>query len=146
MDPCFLTRETFPPGPPTVEAVMSLLVGVAGRWRMIAESLEFDEDLIDEIDTNNERDEDCLQDCVEKWISRLQPSWEKLSLLLTDLGEEELAQQPGCRGSVYVLVVAILRYVSFTELQHDIMPSPRTSDSSSSGIGKITIPGKCILV
>ena len=72
---------------------MSLLVGVAGRWRMIAEGLEFDEDLIDEIDTNNERDEDCLQDCVEKWISRLQPSWEKLSQVLSDLGEEELAQQ-----------------------------------------------------
>ena len=79
---------------------MSLLVGVAGRWKMIAEGLEFDEDLIDEIDTNNERDEDCLQDCVEKWISRLQPSWEKLSLLLTDLGEEELAQRSGGRGGL----------------------------------------------
>ena len=79
---------------------MSLLVGVAGRWKEIAEGLEFDEDLIDEIDTNNERDEDCLQDCVEKWISRLQPSWEKLSLLLTDLGEEELAQQAWSGGSV----------------------------------------------
>ena len=87
---------------------MSLLVGVAGRWRMIAEGLEFDEDLIDEIDTNNERDEDCLQDCVEKWISRLQPSWEKLSLLLTDLEEEDLAQQTGSGGRVYVLVVAIV--------------------------------------
>ena len=67
---------------------------------MIAEGLEFDEDLIDEIDTNNERDEDCLQDCVEKWISRLHPSWEKLSLLLTDLGEEKLPQQTGSGGSV----------------------------------------------
>ena len=77
---------------------MSLLVGVAGRWKEIAEGLEFDEDLIDEIDINNESDEDCLQDCVEQWNSRLQPSWEKLSQVLRHLGEEDLAQQAWSGG------------------------------------------------
>ena len=43
--------------------------------------------LIDEIDTNNETDEACLQYCVEKWVSRLEPSWERLSLVLGYLGD-----------------------------------------------------------
>ena len=43
---------------------MALLWGVADKWRLIAGALEFDEDLIDEVDTNNETDEACLEDCV----------------------------------------------------------------------------------
>ena len=78
-----------------MQSVMSLLWGVAGRWKEIAEGLEFDEDLIDEIDTNNDMDEGCLQVCVEIWIFKLHPSWEKLSHVLRDLGEEELARQAG---------------------------------------------------
>ncbi|CAI8019265.1 hypothetical protein GBAR_LOCUS11596 [Geodia barretti] len=77
---------------PTVESVMSLLMGVAGRWKTIAEGLGFDEDLIDEIDTNNEMNEACLQDCVEQWVGRLVPSWETLSVVLSDNGEDELAR------------------------------------------------------
>ena len=95
-------------GPPTIEAVMNLLWGVAGRWREIARGLEFDEDHIEnEIFTNNSTDEACLQDCVEQWIARLQPSWEKLSHVLRDMGEEELAQKAwsgiiGVEGNVVV--------------------------------------------
>ena len=65
---------------------------------MIAEGLEFDDDLIDEIDTNNSANEGCLQVCVEMWVTRLQPSWEKLSHVLKELGEEELARQAGNGG------------------------------------------------
>ena len=55
-----------------------------GKWSEIALGLGFDEDrLDDEIDTNNGMDEACLQDCVEKWVSRLEPSWERLSLVLS---------------------------------------------------------------
>ena len=89
-----------PLGPPTVESVMSLLWGVAGRWKEIAEGLEFDEDLIDEIDTNNDMNEGCLQVCVEIWVTKLQPSWKKLSRALKELGEEELACQALNKGSV----------------------------------------------
>ncbi|CAI8028055.1 hypothetical protein GBAR_LOCUS15989 [Geodia barretti] len=88
-----------PKGPPTVESVMSLLWGVAGRWKEIAEGLEFDEDLIDEIDTNNDTDEGCLQVCVGMWVTKLQPSWEKLSHVLKELGEVELARQVGSEES-----------------------------------------------
>ena len=59
---------------------------------MIAEGLGFDEDLIDEIYTNNEMNEACLQDYVEQWVARLQPSWETLSVVLSDMGEDELAR------------------------------------------------------
>ena len=89
-----------PLGPPTVESVMSLLWGVAARWKMIAEGLEFDEYLIDEIDTNNSMDEGCLQVFVEIWVFKRQPSWKKLSHVLEELGEVELARQALNKGSV----------------------------------------------
>ena len=77
---------------------MSLLMGVASRWKVISEGFGFDEDLIDEIDTNNETDEACLQDCVEKWVGRLQPTWKKLSIVLSNMGEDELAQDALNKG------------------------------------------------
>ena len=80
---------------------MSLLWGVAGRWKEIAEGLEFDDDLIDEIDTNNDMDEGCLHHCVDSWVTKLQPSWEKLSHILKELGEEELACQ-AWNGGVFL--------------------------------------------
>ena len=80
-------------GPPTVETVMSLVSGVSSQWKVIAEGVGFGEDLIDEIDTNNDTDEACLQDCVEQWVSKLDPTWQKLALVLTGMGQESLAQQ-----------------------------------------------------
>ena len=79
--------------PVTVEAVMSLLLAVAGRWKAIAEGLGFDEDTIDEIYTNDDTDEACLQNCVEQCVRKLDPTWQKLSRVLSDMGQESLAQQ-----------------------------------------------------
>ena len=92
---------------------MSLIYCVAGRWKMIASGLGFNEDLIDEIYTNNETDEACLQDCVEKWVSRLEPSWERLSHVLRDLGEESLAQQAWNGG--WRILLAVLLFSVYTE-------------------------------
>ena len=72
---------------------MSLLLAVAGLWKAIAEGLGFDEDMIDEIFTNDNTDEACLQNCLEQWINKLDPTWEKLSRVLSDVGQESLAQQ-----------------------------------------------------
>ena len=72
---------------------MSLLLGVAGLWKAIAEGLGFEEDLIDEIYTNDDTDEACLQNCVEQWINKLDPTWQKLSHVLSDMGQESLAQK-----------------------------------------------------
>ena len=102
-------------GPPTVEAVMTLMWGVAGRWKEIALGLGFDEDIIDEIGTNNSTDEACLQDCVEQWVARLQPSWEKLSHVLRGMGEEELAQKAwsgiGVEGNILLYLWLFLQSV-----------------------------------
>ena len=95
---------------------MSLIYCVAGRWKMIASGLGFDEDLIDEIYTNNGTDEACLQDCVEQWVSRLEPSWERLSLVLRDLGEESLAQQAWNGG--WRILLAVLKLILFSVYIH----------------------------
>ena len=87
---------------------MSLLWGVAGRWKEIAEGLEFDEDLIDEIDTNKDTDEGCLRVCVEIWVTKLQPSWEKLSHALKELGEVELARQAWSEGVAKFFLIVMM--------------------------------------
>ena len=95
---------------------MSLIYCVAGRWKMIASGLGFDENLIDEIYTNNGTDEACLQDCVEKWVSKLEPSWERLSLVLRYLGEERLAQQAWSGG--WRILLAVLKLILFSVYIH----------------------------
>ena len=93
---------------------MSLLMGVASRWKVISEGFGFDEDLIDEIDTNNEADEACLQDCVEKWVGRLHPTWKKLSIVLSDVGEDELAQLAMNKG-MYIARQRVFRMSCYVE-------------------------------
>ena len=83
---------------------MSLLWGVANQWSNLAGALEFDEDLIDEIHTNNETDEACLQNCMEAWVERLGPSWKKLSRALREIGEKSLAQQAWNGGSKFEMM------------------------------------------
>ena len=87
---------------------MSLLYGVASLWREIALGLGFDQDhLEDEIFVNSETDKARLQDCVEQWVAKLGPSWEQLSLVLRDLGQESLAQQ-ACSGGVLLIPLSLL--------------------------------------
>ena len=70
----------------------------------------FDEDMIDEIGTNNQTDELCLPQMVEIWVHRLAPSWETLSLALRDMGRNDLAHKTWSEGQLlsppsYTLVV-----------------------------------------
>ena len=86
---------------------MSLLYGVASLWREIALGLGFDQDhLEDEIFVNSETDEAQLQDCVEQWVAKRGPSWEQLSRVLRDLGQESLAQQ-ACSGGVLLIPLSL---------------------------------------
>ena len=71
---------------------MEMLWPVSEKWKEIAEGLGMDEDLVDEIFTNNERDDGCLHDCVERWMD-WGPSWEKLGSALRAVGEEDLAEK-----------------------------------------------------
>ena len=45
-------------------------MGVAFKWKSFGEDLSLDEDILDEIDTNNETDEDCLRDMLERCMMR----------------------------------------------------------------------------
>ena len=118
---------------------MSLLYGVASLWREIALGLEFDQDhLEDEIFVNSETDEARLQDCVEQWVAKLGPSWEQLSLVLRDLGQESLAQQ-ACSGGV-LLTPLSLNAVCCLFLQPNSSVSP-----SSAAVMEITVMETAVL-
>lgn len=80
---------------------MELLYIAAVRWKDIAQGLGFVDHHIDEIYTNNETDLACLHDVMEQWM-RLGPTWEKLALVLSDIGEDSLARQAGGDGECWV--------------------------------------------
>lgn len=51
-----------------------------------------DEDLTDEIFTNNETDEECLKDILEVWLEISSPTWEGVADALHKIGEDQLAE------------------------------------------------------
>lgn len=67
---------------------MPLFSSYAKQWKFIAEKFGFDEDLIDEIGTNNDTDEACLDECVKKWVTESHPSSEEVNSVLSQLGED----------------------------------------------------------
>ena len=75
---------------------MEVLWDYATQWKIIAKLyFEFDEDLIDEIYTNDETNEACLQNCVEQWVARLDPTWEKIELVQKELMSRRMASGKG---------------------------------------------------
>ena len=57
-----------------MEHILPQLVGVAPKWKSLGEALSLDEDILDEIYTNNETDEDCLRDMLERYLLQLRVS------------------------------------------------------------------------
>ena len=64
----------------TIEEVMSKLIPMVTKWKEIGEALKFDEDHLDEIFTNNETDEGCLQAMLEFYFknSDFEHTWEEI--------------------------------------------------------------------
>ena len=62
----------------------------------MGEALSLDEDRLDEIFTNNETDEGCLQEMLEVHMARpdLNHSWEEIQEILKKIGEESAVDQP----------------------------------------------------
>ena len=85
---------------PTVESLFSLLWGLADRWRKIAEGLEFDESVIEEIHNNSPTDAARLLGMLKQWAS---PSRAKLSHVLRNMGEDSLAEKCWSRG-MYICI------------------------------------------
>ena len=63
-----------------IENVTAKLVPMVSKWKEIGEALQFDEDHLDEIFTNNETDEDCLSTMLEFYFknSDYDHSWEEI--------------------------------------------------------------------
>jgi len=57
-----------------------------------------DEDLLDEIFTNNATDDECLRAALEQWL-KIHPACEDLSDALQKIGESQLAEllHPACK-------------------------------------------------
>ena len=64
---------------------------MASKWKDLGEALLIDDDLLDEIYTNNETDEECLRDMLERYLMRIDGnhSWEDMHAALRKIGEKE---------------------------------------------------------
>lgn len=66
---------------------------VTPKWKQLAEVLRVDEDLIDEIFTNNNGiDEECLKDILDVWLKKSSPTWKGVADALQRIGEDQLAE------------------------------------------------------
>ena len=66
--------------PLTTEQLFSFLLPHASKWQSLGLALSLDEDQLDEVYTNNERDEACLQVILELYMMRsdLNHSWKEI--------------------------------------------------------------------
>ena len=62
----------------------------ASKWKLLGEALSFDDDRLDEIFTNNETDEACLQEMLEIYTARpnFKHNWEEIREAIKKIGEE----------------------------------------------------------
>ncbi|MCG8622065.1 MAG: hypothetical protein MJE68_08750 [Proteobacteria bacterium] len=63
------------------------LLPYSSKWQSLGGALSLDEDRLDEIFTNNDRDEDCLKEVLELYMMRsdLKHSWEKIHKALQEI-------------------------------------------------------------
>ena len=75
--------------------LLELLPNVS-KWQSLGEALSLDEDRLDEIYTNNETDEACLEGMLELYLARtdLNHSWEEIQRALEKIGESTADDQP----------------------------------------------------
>ena len=80
--------------PLTLETVFTELhPTVVEQWQKLGELLAMDEDLLDEIFTNNETNEDCLKAVLEVWLQKsTNLTWTDVTHALKELGNVELAE------------------------------------------------------
>ena len=63
------------------------------KWKKLGELLRIDEDLLDEIFTNNETDEECLKAVLEVWLQKsTNLTWRDVTHALKRIGNVELAE------------------------------------------------------
>ena len=84
------------PKPVTLEHLLPELLPCASKWQSLGAALSLDEDQLDEIFTNNETDEACLEVMLEQYMARscFNHSWEEIQKALKQIGEELTFDQP----------------------------------------------------
>ena len=70
--------------PLSTEQLFSFLIPHASKWQSLGLALSLDEDRLDEVYTNNEREEDCLREMLVLYMMRsdLDHSWENIHTAL----------------------------------------------------------------
>ena len=65
-------------------------MGVASKWKSLGEALSLDDDIVDEIFTNNETDEECLREMLERYLMRsdLKHNWEEIEEALASIEKD----------------------------------------------------------
>ena len=82
---------------------------MTSKWQQLGVALGMDEDLVDEIWTNNNGiDEECLKNFLDMWVKK-SPTWNDVTNALQKIGEDELA------GSLYVKCKIPFTFVTFTK-------------------------------
>ena len=77
-----------------MEHLQPELLPHASKWQSLGEALSLDEDRLDEIYTNNETDEACLQEMLELYLARPDPG--------PQLGGDPRSCQNDCRRTELV--------------------------------------------
>lgn len=63
------------------------------KWQQLGEMLGIDEDQLDEIFTNHQRDEECLRDVLGTWFKKsVNPTWRAVTDALQQIEEGQLAE------------------------------------------------------
>ena len=118
-DPSFIVEHIFPK-----------LLSMASKWLAVGEALSLDEDLLDEIFTNNDTEEACLRVMLEHYMERsdLKHSWEEIREARRkveekdgETGELEPTSQRSQEGTsiitgetIFLIVVICLPYILWT--------------------------------
>ena len=65
-------------------------------WLSLGKVLSLDNNLLDKVFANSEKDEDCLQEMLELYLARsdLNHSWEKIQEALKNIEEGSMTNQP----------------------------------------------------
>lgn len=73
----------------TIESLIPRLLPVVTKWKEVGEALSLDEDYLDEIFTNNETDEECLQAMLELYFnnSDFDHSWKEIERAVVSVSE-----------------------------------------------------------
>ena len=90
-------------GPFNLERLIDHLLPVVSKWQELGVALSLDEDILDEIYTNNERDEDCLRDMLERYMKRsdLKHNWEEIVAALEKVnGSGDVKEETGSQPSL----------------------------------------------